>query len=145
MGKKPLNSTSVISGELDSLTFLNYYMTIWAYGDTNMDDIDRLAIFRLHAAFCKNLADATRLLIIDALGKTERSVGDLALRLKQPQSNISKHLALMREHGLVVARREGASIYYSLSDERISEAIRLLKAIQLERIESQRALAKRGV
>lgn len=109
-----------------------------------MEDLDKAAIYRLHAGFCKNLADANRLLIIDALGDGELPVGELAQRLNLPQSNVSKHLALMREHGLVLARREGANIYYSLADSRISEAIRLLKKIQLEQIEKQRTLARKG-
>lgn len=107
-----------------------------------MEDLDRLAIYRLHAGFCKNLADPNRLLIIDALGKRELAVGELAQKLNLPQSNVSKHLALMREHGMVIARRDGASIYYSLSDRRISQAIRLLKEIHLEQIEKQRTMVQ---
>jgi len=110
-----------------------------------MQDLDRAAIFQLHAGFCKNLADANRLLIIDVLGKGEMPVGELAQQLKLTQSNVSKHLALMREHGIVEARRDGANIYYRLSDSRISEAIRLLKDIQVEQIEKQRVLALKSV
>jgi DNA-binding transcriptional ArsR family regulator len=120
-------------------------MNIYSYGDKVMEDLDKAAIFRLHASFCKYLADANSLLIIDVLGKGELSVGDLAQQLKLSQSNVSKHLALMREHGVVIARRDGASIYYKLSDARISEAIRLLKDIQVEQIEKQRILAQKGI
>ncbi len=124
-------------------TIMCAYMNTSAYmhDDVTVSDLDRAAIYRLHAAFCKNLADASRLLIIDVLGKGELPVGEIARRLRRPQSNVSKHLALMREHGLVAARRDGASIYYSLSDSRISDAIRLLKDIHIEQIEKQRALA----
>ncbi len=110
-----------------------------------MKDLDRAALFRLHASFCKNLADANRLLIIDVLGKGEMPVGELAQQLDLTQSNVSKHLALMREHNIVEARRDGANIYYRLSDTRISEAIQLLKDIQVEQIERQRLLAQRVV
>jgi ArsR family transcriptional regulator len=99
----------------------------------------------LHASFCKNLADANRLLIIDVLGKGELPVGELAQQLKLSQSNVSKHLALMREHGIVETHREGANIYYRLSDPRISQAIRLLKDIQIEQIEKQRILAQGSI
>ncbi|MFC2058271.1 ArsR/SmtB family transcription factor [Chloroflexota bacterium] len=107
-----------------------------------MDDIDRAAIYRLHAGFCKNLADANRLLIINELSGSELSVGDLAQRLGLSQSNVSKHLALMRDYGLVLTRREGSNIYYSLSDPRIFQAIKLLKEVQADQIEKQRALAQ---
>jgi len=107
-----------------------------------LDDIDRAAIYRLHAGFCKNLADANRLLIINELSGSELSVGDLAQRLGLSQSNVSKHLALMRDYGLVLARREGSNIYYSLSDSRIFQAIKLLKEVQADQIEKRRALTQ---
>ena len=107
-----------------------------------MEELEKAAIYRLHASFCKTLADANRLLIISELGKGEVSVNELAHRLGLSQSNVSKHLALMREHGLAIGRREGATIYYALSDASISEAIRLLKDVQMDQIEKQRTLVQ---
>ena len=107
-----------------------------------MEESERAALYRLHASFCKTLADANRLLIINELGKTERTVTDLARRLGITQSNLSKHLALMREHGLVETRRDGINIYYRLTDSRISEAVRLLREVQAAQIEKQRLLAQ---
>ena len=110
-----------------------------------MENSDKLAIYQLHAEFCKILADANRLLIINELGDGEISVNELARRLDLHQLNVSKHLALMRERGLVNTRREGATIYYTLTDNRISEAIRLLRDVQKSQIERQRALARVAV
>ena len=107
-----------------------------------MENPEKAAIYRLHAEFCKLLADANRLLIINELGKGELSVNELVRRLELKQSNVSKHLALMRERGLVVTRRDGATIYYSLADKRISEAIKLLREAQGAQIERQRALTQ---
>ncbi len=105
-----------------------------------MDIEERVEIYRLHADFCKTLADANRLLIINELSKGELSVSEITRRLGLQQSNVSKHLSLMREHGLVNFRREGSTMYYSLSDRRISEAIRLLKEAQADQIERRRKL-----
>ncbi len=107
-----------------------------------MDELDRAAIYRLHAQFCKTLSNANRLLIIAELIKGAVSVNELARRLQLRQANVSKHLGLMRERGLVVARREGATVYYSLSDPRIFEAIKLLKEVQADQIEKQYSLAQ---
>jgi ArsR family transcriptional regulator len=107
-----------------------------------LEELDRAAIYRLHAQFCKTLSDANRLLIIAELAKGEVSVNELAQRLQLRQANASKHLGLMRERGLVVARRDGATIYYSLSDPRIIEAIKLLKEVQADQIEKQYSLAQ---
>ena len=107
-----------------------------------MDEMERAAIYRLHAEFCKTLADANRLLIINELSGGELSVGELTRRLGLKQSNVSKHLAVMRERGLVVTRRDGATIYYALSDDRISEAIGLLRDIHAEQMEKQGNMAQ---
>ncbi len=107
-----------------------------------MEEWEKIAIYRLHAEFCKTLADANRLLIISELAKGEVSVGELTRRLGLQQANASKHLGLLRERGLVTTRREGATIYYSLSDPRISEAIRLLREVQTDQIEKQRLLTQ---
>jgi ArsR family transcriptional regulator len=107
-----------------------------------LDELDRAAIYRLHAQFCKTLSDANRLLIIAELARGEVSVNEIAQRLQLRQANVSKHLGLMRERCLVVARREGATIYYSLSDPRIIEAIKLLKEVQADQIEKQYSLAQ---
>jgi len=107
-----------------------------------LDELDRAAIYRLHAQFCKTLSDANRLLMIAELAKGEVSVNELAQRLQLRQANVSKHLGLMRERGLVVARRDGATVYYALSDPRIIGAIKLLKEVQADQIEKQHSLAQ---
>ena len=107
-----------------------------------MDELDRAAIYRLHAQFCKTLSNANRLLIIAELAKGEVSVNEIAQRLQLRQANVSKHLGLMKERGLVMARREGTTVYYALSDPRIIEAIKLLKEVQADQIEQQYSLAQ---
>lgn len=110
-----------------------------------MDETERAAIYRLHAGFCKTLSDANRLLMINELSRGEITVTELARRLGMTQSNVSKHLALLREQGLVLARREGPAAYYALSDERISQAIALLREVQMEQLEKRQALVRLGV
>ncbi len=105
-----------------------------------MEDQEKLAIYRLHAEFCKTLSDANRLLIITELAKGEVSVNELTRRIGLQQSNASKHLSLMRENGLVNARREGSTVYYSLSDMRVYEALKLLMEAQADQFEKRRLL-----
>jgi DNA-binding transcriptional ArsR family regulator len=106
-----------------------------------MDAGQRNEIYRLHADFCKTLSDANRLLILNELAGEELSVNELAGRLGLRQSNTSKHLSLMKDHGLVNARKEGTNVYHSLSDPRIFEAINLLKAVQSDQLEKRQLLA----
>ena len=63
----------------------------------------------------RDVANRHRLLIVCQLIEAERSVGDLAQFLGIRDSTVSQHLALLRREGLVAARREGQTIWYSIS------------------------------
>ncbi len=63
----------------------------------------------------KALANRHRLLILCQLIEQERSVGELAEFLGIRDSTVSQHLAVLRRDGLVAARRDGQTIWYSIS------------------------------
>jgi DNA-binding transcriptional ArsR family regulator len=63
----------------------------------------------------KALANPHRLLIVCQLVERERSVGELAKSLGVRDSNVSQHLAILRRDGLVAARRDAQTIWYSIS------------------------------
>lgn len=65
------------------------------------------------------LAEPYRLRLLHALESKERTVGDLVLALDGNQPNVSKHLHMLHEAGLVSRRREGTSIYYGIADPMI--------------------------
>ncbi len=71
-------------------------------------------IFRKQARVLKALANETRLCIIDRLSRGECSVTDLTSLVELDCSTVSKHLAVLRAHGIVNDRREGNVVYYSL-------------------------------
>lgn len=77
----------------------------------------------------KAMAHEVRLMILVALGNKELGVNDIAAMLDVPQPTISQHLSKMREGGVVVARRDGNQIFYSIADPRIFEFLDLLKKI----------------
>jgi len=71
-------------------------------------------IFRKQARVLKALANESRLKIVDRLAKGECSVGKLTELVGSDRSTISKHLAVLRAHGIVHDRREGNVVYYTL-------------------------------
>jgi ArsR family transcriptional regulator, virulence genes transcriptional regulator len=81
------------------------------------------------AAVARALADAKRLCVLNCLGDGELSVRDLSDRVGCQIPNMSQHLAVLRNSGLVLTRRDGNVIYYRLADVRILEACRLLESI----------------
>jgi len=56
-------------------------------------------------------------------------VTELAEALSLPQPAVSHHLKVLRERGLVVASQEGTAIYYSLADDRVIQALDLLRDV----------------
>jgi ArsR family transcriptional regulator len=81
------------------------------------------------AQLCHILGDRTRLRILRALQEDEKNVTALCKELKLPQPTISRHLAILRMAGLVINRREGKEIFYSLCDHRSSTAATALRGM----------------
>jgi len=74
----------------------------------------------------KALSNRHRLLIICQLIDGERSVGELAEFLNLRDSTVSQHLALLRKDGLVAARRDAQTIYYSIASDPAREVLKTL-------------------
>ncbi|RME32222.1 MAG: ArsR family transcriptional regulator [Thermoflexia bacterium] len=86
-------------------------------------------ILFLHAQICQGLADSKRILLLYALAEGPRRVTDLAETLGLPQPTVSHHLKILRERGLVTAAQEGTAVYYALADERVIQALDLLRDV----------------
>ncbi len=71
------------------------------------------------AEFFRGLSHATRLRILDLLRDGEMTVGDIQEALDAEQSTVSQHLAALRAINFVEARREGTSVWYSVTDPAI--------------------------
>ena len=100
---------------------------------------DIAEINEFHARVCKALADPKRLLIIAELGDGPRSVGELAEALQTSQPNVSRHLALLRDRGIVTTERAGNTIFYSLASPKILQAVDLLREFMAESLGWHRA------
>jgi ArsR family transcriptional regulator, virulence genes transcriptional regulator len=92
--------------------------------------------FQLHAELCKVLTDPKRLMMLRTLREGVRSVSELADAVGMRLPNASQHLSVMRHAGLVEARREGTTVYYSLVEPRIVEACDIVHRIVLDRLEA---------
>jgi ArsR family transcriptional regulator len=78
------------------------------------------------ADFLRSLASPHRLMILCTLLEGERSAGALGDEIGLMPSNLSQHLAKLREEDLVETRREGTVIYYRLSSRRVEPILREL-------------------
>ena len=94
----------------------------------------------LTGGVCRALSDPKRLMILYALEDHPRSVGELAELLEISQPNVSQHLGLLRDRGLVDAERDANRMIYTLRDRRVIEAIETLRAIMSDELERRRAI-----
>jgi ArsR family transcriptional regulator len=100
-------------------------------------------IFNLQADICRTLGNAKRLEIIEALSGGELNVSDLADRLGIRKANASQHLAVLRSKGLIVARREGLNIYYSIDNPKVITACGMMREVLIEKLEKGGKLVRR--
>jgi ArsR family transcriptional regulator len=119
-------------------------MSIHAIQESNlqMENNLKAEITQLHAQVCSGLSDPTRILILYKVAESPINVSDLAASLEVPQPTVSRHLKVLKDRRMVTGQREGKSVYYSLSDKRIIQALDLLRAVLANSLEEQVALAR---
>ncbi|MFB6197973.1 MAG: ArsR/SmtB family transcription factor [Halobacteriaceae archaeon] len=99
-----------------------------------MTDLPPRAYFESHADLCKMFANANRLTILDLLRDEERTVTELTEQADIPQPTISQHLSWLREQGVVSRRKEGVQSYYTITDDRIFDALDIAREIIEEQL-----------
>lgn len=107
----------------------------------HMEDLPAEALEQV-AAYFAALSEPTRLQILNLLRTQERSVGELAQLCGYSSANISRHLALMAQHGLVARESRGTSAIYRIADKSVYSLCDLVCgniARQVERTASARA------
>lgn len=89
-------------------------------------------IFDLHAQLLKALAHPRRLEIVNLLRDQELCVSDIYEMLDLPQANISQHLMILRDAGILTTHRDGKQIIYKLAHTKIIEASDLLREVLID-------------
>lgn len=90
---------------------------------------------QLHAEICAALADPNRILMLYILSEGARTVNDVAQLAGISQSSASRHLKVLRERGLVRAERQGMFVEYRLADNRLIQALDLLRLVLCDSVE----------
>lgn len=99
-------------------------------------------VLLLHAEICAGLADPKRIMILYQLSSGPRNVSELVNSLKMQQPMVSRHLKVLRERGMVRAERQGAEVFYSVSDERLIQALDLLRSVLRDTLTKRGELAE---
>ncbi len=99
-------------------------------------------ITELHAEVCSAIADPRRILLLYAIHEQPRNVSELAEYVGISQPAASRHLKILRERGLLVAKQRGASVEYHLTDPRLIDALNILRTVLRERLLQRASIAE---
>ncbi len=99
-----------------------------------------LPVAQLKAELFKAIGHPVRVRILEQLVGGERSVGALAEALGSDIAGVSQQLAVLRRNGVVVTRREGTTVFYSLRDPGMVELLAVARRMLVANLQDSRAL-----
>ncbi|TAN84738.1 MAG: ArsR family transcriptional regulator [Gallionella sp.] len=91
--------------------------------------IDREEDIQQAAQAIKAIAHPLRLKILCVLGDGEISVQDIVEQVGTSQSNISQHLAILREKGVLATRKDANRVYYRIGDLRTLKLVGMMRDV----------------
>ena len=100
-------------------------------------------LYEIQADICKTLGNAKRIRILDALQNSELTVSELVDIVGISPANISQHLGIMRQKGILTSRREGVNIFYKISNRKVSKACALMREVLIEQLEEGQKIARK--
>lgn len=94
-------------------------------------------LYQLKAEFFKTLGHPVRIRVLELLGQREHAVSEMLPEVGVEAANLSQQLAVLRRAGLVMTRKEGSGVYYSLTSPRVAELLAVARVILTEVISDQ--------
>ncbi len=101
-----------------------------------------MTIYELQAEISKTLAHPLRIALLHVLKDGEKTVTELVDTIGASQSNISQHLAIMRQRQIVKTRKKGSAVYYRVTSPKISQACDIMREVLMEQLIQKQDVAK---
>jgi DNA-binding transcriptional ArsR family regulator len=99
-------------------------------------------LIQIESDFLKAIAQPTRLKILYFLKGGERCACEIIPKMKEDQSNISRHLTHMKDMGILESRKEGVSVYYKIKDKRVFTLLSLVDEMVKSEIREKAKVVK---
>ena len=99
-------------------------------------------VYVMHAEMCKVFTSPIRLEILDILRNGQKSVNELVQIIGVNQSNISQHLNIMKEKGILNTEKKGNYVYYTIANPKVSKAFGIMKEIMMDQLAESEKLYK---
>lgn len=90
------------------------------------------SIFKLQADVCKIFANDKRLEIINLLKDKEMSNGEIMRETGLSKVNVSQHMNVLKSKGVIISRKEGHQLFYSIANPKIIQACNLMREVLVE-------------
>jgi len=94
-------------------------------------------LYEMQAEICYALSHPVRLEILDILSTAEKTSSELLEILQIPKANLSQHLTVLKDSGILKTRKEGQFQYVSLAIPKIKDACTLVRTILADRIDGE--------
>ncbi len=94
-------------------------------------------LYQAKAEFFKTLGHPARIRVLEVLSERERAVGEMLPEVGVEATNLSQHLAVLRRAGLVTFRKEGSTVFYSLTSPQVAELLAVARRILTEVLAGQ--------
>ncbi|WP_461035029.1 ArsR/SmtB family transcription factor [Streptomyces mayteni] len=86
-------------------------------------------LYQLKAEFFKTLGHPARIRVLELLSEREHAVSELLPQVGIEPAHLSQQLAVLRRANLVVTRKEGSAVFYSLTSPEVAELLRVARSI----------------
>jgi ArsR family transcriptional regulator, virulence genes transcriptional regulator len=100
--------------------------------------MDKENFYLFHADVCKTISNPRRQAILDVLRDKELTVNEIIEQTGISQANLSQHLAILRNKGVLLSRKQGNHVFYSISTPKIMKAYDLISEAIKEILQEQR-------
>jgi ArsR family transcriptional regulator len=101
--------------------------------------IKNMVLYEMQAKICHALSHPVRLYILDLVSEGEKNCTEMLEVLEIPKANLSQHLNVLKDAGIVKMRKEGQFQYVTLAIPKIKDACSLVRGILVSRVEEQEA------
>jgi ArsR family transcriptional regulator len=98
-------------------------------------------IFERQVLICKAFANPVRLHILDLIAVRPCAASELQERLSISKANLSQHMTVLKSAGVVVTRREGKQVFFSLAIPEVKQACHLIRDVLRAQIRNEREMA----
>lgn len=102
-----------------------------AVGESDRPEAGQVSapLYQLKAEFFKTLGHPVRIRALELLSEREHSVAEMLPEVGVEASHFSQQLAVLRRANLVVTRKEGSTVYYSLTSPHVAELLKVARTI----------------